>query len=195
MSKRTIMNRLKKPILYLSLALACLSACTANHRQGDPNGGRVKSLEEAEAEFLPTLTAADSTTVKSMAIRCMDLLKADSMDKALDMLYIVRGTKLQKLTEEDKTRLQKRFEIFPVLEYEFEGMSFSTQGNNDVKFKTKFLEKSESNTPTSIGMMFNPVKIGDQWYLTMKNIGQKSQDVSRPLRKNSVAPAEITLQE
>ncbi len=188
------MNRLKKSILYLSFAFLCLPACTPDQKQG-AGGGKVKSQAEAEAEFLPTLTAADSSTVKSMAVRCMELLKADSTDKALDMLYIVRGTKLQKLTGEDRTRMQKRFAMFPVLDYEFEGMSFSTQGNNDVKFKTRFLEASESGAPTSIGMMFNPVKIGGQWYLTLKNVGQKSREVSRPLRKNSVAPAEITLQE
>lgn len=40
--------------------------------------------------------------------------------------------------------------------------------------------------------MFNPIKIDNQWYLTMKNIGQSSQEMQNRPTDKSVAPAEIT---
>lgn len=187
------MKNLIKSFLYITFAICCITSCNNNHQKEQQKEQRVKSWGEAKTEFISTLTASDTTNVKQMALKCMDLLKADSIDQALDMLYTVQENKLRKLTEEEKGQLSKRFKIFPVIDYKFESLTFSTQGNSDVKF-TSYFAKSENvqNSLKTIKLMFNPIKIENQWYLSMKNIGQSSQDIVNHPTDNSVAPAEIT---
>lgn len=186
------MNRVIKSALYVSFALCCLSSCTGNSNNKQAKS-EVKSLGEARTEFIATLSAADTSAVKSQATRCMELLKADSVDSALDMLYTIDGAKLRKLSDEEKVRMKRRFATFPVLEYEFEYLSFSTQGYNDMKFKT-FAKRGQTSGKLSQGftLMFNPVRIDGQWYLAIKTLGQKSKDILNSPGDNSLAPAEIT---
>lgn len=185
------MKKLVKSLLYISFIICCFSAC--NNKKNTQKEETVKSWGEAKAEFVSELSSSDTSNVKTIAFQCMDLLKADSISQALDMLYTIEGTKLRKMSDEEKIQLTKRFKIFPVIDYKFEGITFSTQGHNDVKF-TYYFSKSENpqDTPKALGLMFNPIKIDNQWYLTMKNIGQSSQDMQNRPTDNSVAPAEIT---
>ena len=185
------MKKLVKSLLYISFIICCFNAC--NNKKDTQKEETVKSWGEAKAEFVSELSSSDTANVKTIAFQCMDLLKADSINQALDMLYTIEGTKLRKLSEEEKIQLTKRFKIFPVIDYKFEGMTFSTQGNNDVKF-TYYFSKSENpqDAPKALGLMFNPIKIDNQWYLTMKNIGQSSQEMQNRPTDKSVAPAEIT---
>lgn len=186
------MNKLIRSLIYLVLVACFLNSCNEQKKEGSREG-TVKSWGEAKAEFVSELSSSDTANVKTMAIKCMDLLKSDSIDQALDILYTVEGTKLRKLSEEENARLKNRFKIFPVIDYKFEGMTFSTQGNNDVKF-TYYFSKPENpqDAPKALGLMFNPIKIDNQWYLTMKNIGQSSQEMQNRPTDKSVAPAEIT---
>ena len=185
------MKKLVKSLLYISFIICCFSAC--NNKKNVQKEESVKSWGEAKAEFVSELSSSDTSSVKTMAFQCMDLLKTDSISQALDMLYTIEGNKLRKLSEEEKIQLKNRFKIFPIIDYKFEGMTFSTQGNNDVKF-TYYFSKPENpqDAPKALGLMFNPIKIDNQWYLTMKNIGQSSQEMQNRPTDKSVAPAEIT---
>ena len=118
------MKNLIKSFLYITFAICCITSCNNNHQKEQQKEQRVKSWGEAKTEFISTLTASDTTNVKQMALKCMDLLKADSIDQALDMLYTVQENKLRKLTEEEKGQLSKRFKIFPVIDYKFESLTF-----------------------------------------------------------------------
>lgn len=186
------MNKLVKSLIYLIIITFCLGSCN-EQKKDTPKDNTVKSWGEAKAEFTSTLSSSDTSNVKKIALQCMDLLKSDSIDQALELLYTIDNGKLRKLSDKEKARLKQRFKIFPVIDYKFLGMSFATQGNNDIKFSSIFSIKGNSqNTPKSLVLMFNPIKIENQWYLTMKNIGQSSQDMENRPTDNSVAPAEIT---
>ena len=71
--------------------------------------------------------------------------------------------------------MRNTFTVFPVLNYRMVYFNFSTEGRNDVKYEIEFFEKADSTdqAPNTIGLMFNPVKVDDQWYLTMKEADQE----------------------
>ena len=103
----------------------------------------MKTQKEAEDEFVATLTAADSSAVLTLCTQCMDLLKAKETDKALDMLYSIDEAGIAKpLTIQQREALAKR-----LIRYRLDYLSFSTQGNNDVKYKIEFTPRSDSDTP------------------------------------------------
>lgn len=183
------MNKIIKSILLVSV-VGCLASCGGEKGK---ESGRPKSLGDAKAEFAATLTAADTSAVKTQAARCMDLLKADSVEQAVDMLYTVDGTKLRKLSDEEKTRMKKRFSRFPVVDYTFDYLSFATQGNNDMKFTTYSRLRTADEKPVKgISLMFNPVRIDGQWYLAIKTAGQGSKEIKTLAGDRAFAPAEIT---
>ena len=73
--------------------------------------------------------------------------KLKETDKALDMLYSIDDAGIAKpLTIQQREALTKRFQRFPVIRYRLDYLSFSTQGNNDVKYKIEFTPRSDSDT-------------------------------------------------
>ena len=146
-------------MLLLSASFLLGACSTKGHEE------KMKTQKEAEDEFVATLTAADSSAVLTLCTQCMDLLKAKETDKALDMLYSIDDAGIAKpLTIQQREALTKRFQRFPVIRYRLDYLSFSTQGNNDVKYKIEFTPRSDSDTPgSSMGFMFNPIKANGEW--------------------------------
>ena len=147
----------------------------------------MKTQKEAEDEFVATLTAADSSAVLTLCTQCMDLLKAKETDKALDMLYSIDDAGIAKpLTIQQREALTKRFQRFPVIRYRLDYLSFSTQGNNDVKYKIEF-------TPR-MGFMFNPIKANGEWVLAIKDGRQPSREAATPLHDDAPAPVDVIVE-
>ncbi len=183
------MNKVIKSILLVSV-VGCLASCGGGKEK---EAARPKSLGDAKAEFAATLTAADTSAVKTQATRCMELLKADSVEQAIDMLYTVDGTKLRKLSDEEKANMKKRFTRFPVVDYAFEYLAFATQGNNDMKYTTYSRLRAADERPSKgVSLMFNPVRIDGQWYLAIKTAGQGSKEIKTLAGDRAFAPAEVT---
>ena len=134
-------------------------------------GSKVKPT--AAQEFRSGLTAEDTTKMLGICEECMKTLKAGNIDGALNLLYQYDdSTKtVSPISEENRKKMRNTFTVFPVLNYRMVYYNFTTQGLNDVKYEIEFFEKTDSTdqAPNTIGLMFNPVKVDDQWYLTMKD--------------------------
>ena len=154
---------------------------------------RMKTYADAEKEFVESLTRTDSITVVEMSQRCMDSLKARNVEAALEMLYVMKGGMVMKLTGEDAEELRRHFSTFPVMDYRLEHFTFSTQGCNDLKYKIEFAKKDINGNVPAMAFMFNPVKIDGNWYLCIKGQNQFSKDMLHPRAGNSPAPGEVKL--
>jgi hypothetical protein len=74
-------------------------------------------------------------------------------------------------------------------------LSFSTQGNNDVKYKIEFTPRSDSDTPgSSMGFMFNPIKANGEWVLAIKDGRQPSREAATPLHDDAPAPVDVIVE-
>lgn len=117
-------------------------------------------------------TRADTIEVLDMTNKCMEDLKNGEIIKAIDFLYVIDQEGMPvKLSEEQKSEYEKRFQSFPVLSYKLESFSFDGEAKNTVKYSTVFFEKKESDKmPNTIAVVFNPVKMDGKWLLTLKNM-------------------------
>ncbi|MEL5896177.1 hypothetical protein AAE250_22135 [Bacteroides sp. GD17] len=122
-----------------------------------------------QESFVNTLTAADTTTVLNLAAQCMDLLKGNHVEEALQMMYSMTENKLVPISEEQKQQLNGKFRMFPVLQYDLDGYNFASETNNVIKYKIEFFPHKDQNdkTPNTIGFMFVPVHIDGKWHLTV----------------------------
>lgn len=66
------MKKFVKSLLYISFIICCFNAC--NNKKDTQKEETVKSWGEAKAEFVSELSSSDTANVKTMAIKCMDLL-------------------------------------------------------------------------------------------------------------------------
>lgn len=182
----------KQTLFMLLLAAGFLSGACSTEGHGE----KVKTQQEAEDEFLATLAAADTSTVLALCTQCMDFLQAGETGQALGMLYSIGGDGIARpLAARQREALAARFRRFPVVRYRLEYFSFSTQGNNDVKYRIEFTPRTGGGQPgASMGFMFNPVKAGGEWVLTVKDGKQPSREAAIPLHGNAPAPSDVAVE-
>jgi hypothetical protein len=153
-----------KKFNYILMAVAMLMLATACSNKN-------KSREERVEEFRSMLTSNDTTQMLQICDNAMEQLKGKKIDQVLASLYEYNDSteELKPLSDEYKKRLQKRFKLFPVQEYERQYYSFMLEGCNDVKYEVTFrtAEQTGGSAAKTI-FMFNPVKIDGEWKLCVK---------------------------
>lgn len=178
-----------RKVIYILILSFCLASCTAKVKQVN-----VKTQKDSELEFLSQLQSTDSTEVLSMADTFMDLLKAKKLDEAVGMIYVLHNNIVYKKSDEYTEELKNRFTIMPVEGYEREYFSFSTEGNNDICYKTwPIPQTSGSDSGFLIRLTLNPVLVDGVWYLTFKDGYQSSKmlPVEKQIHELAPAPAKI----
>lgn len=182
-----------KKILVVLCTLCLLTAC---HNSGNRQK-KMNTFESAQAAFIASITAEDSTAVKAAAEDVMSLLQAGNIDEALTRIYVVEDDVLYPLNDESLLRLKSKFTRFPVLSYTMTEMAFQTSAINDVTYQYVFAEGQDGSLPATLKLAFNPVKVEGQWYLTLKDAGMTSKTLQENCQMDPTAPApkEIRLPE
>ena len=132
---------------------------------------KAMTREEKIEEFQSLLTASDTTQMLQLCDNAMEQLKGKMVDEVLASLYEYDDSlkELKPLSEEMRNRMQRQFQMFPVLDYECQYYSFMLEGCNDVKYKITFATAEQTGgEPATTMFMFNPVKVGDEWKLCVK---------------------------
>lgn len=149
--------------LLIAVALLCLGTACSNKK---------KTREERIEEFRSMLTANDTTQMLQICDNAMELLKGKKIDEVIASLYEYNDSteELKPLSDEVKKRLQKRFKMFPVQEYERQYYSFMLEGCNDVKYEVVFRTAEQTGGEAAKTMfMFNPIKVDGDWKLCVKS--------------------------
>lgn len=163
----TIMKKILIPIFVLTIL--GLASCK----------DKPTSSVNTQSEFQLGLTNEDSTTIVNLGDQCMNLLKEGQIEQALDMLCLYDDSlkEISPLTDDVRASYQRKFTILPVKEFEMSYFSFSEEGLNDLKYNVSFGADVVGAPRTSY--MFNPVKVGGKWYLSVKT---SMQDVDELMR-------------
>lgn len=153
-----------KKFVYLSLVVMFFVATACSNKQ--------KTREEQVEEFRSSLTTEDSTTVVRMCDDAMEQLKAKKIDEVVASLYEYDDSLKQAkpLSETMAKRYNRKFKMYPVLDYKRQYFSFMLEGCNDVKYEVTFATAEQAGTdkPATTMFMFNPVKIDGEWKLCVK---------------------------
>ncbi len=178
------------------MILTCLLVTfSCGQRRQKDQAYKEKTNLEAEMEFIATLTAADTAAVLEMGTKCMDFLKSGQIDSAFNMLYYVdlSTAMARHLTDEYKETLANRFKSYPVVDYLLDYYSFSTQANNDLKYRTKFNSGADA---AAMSFMLNPIKSNEgKWVLAIKDGRYPSDQSVEKLHDLAPAPFYIGIED
>lgn len=167
---------------FVSLVALALFAFSCN------NSPKVKTYQDAEKEFLASLTELDTFTVLAMGQEFMqDLMVGGNLDSALASLTLVEYNVLYKVGDNTIEELKARYSKHPVTDYACIRYSFSTPGNNDLVYR--YTTNGELGTGPGMKLVFNPVKVEGNWYLTLKDAYQSSLDVHEDDQVHPLSPA------
>ena len=176
-----------KKIVFILSILVLVASCKSGISYSGAHGE--KTQKDAEAEFLSSLTESDQDAVLNMAEDFMKKLKDGQVEEAVDMIYVLHNDVVYKKSAEYTAQLVSRFKyMFPVLTYERRYYSFSTEGNNDISYSYTFGPERDGQAP-SMKLMFNPVYVDGQRYLTFKDGSQSSKVLPVEKQINEMAPA------
>lgn len=147
----------------------------------------------AETEFLSTLTSSDTLAVLALGANFMDALKSGNMEVELSELCVLHRDTLYKVADESLNMLRDRFTSVPATDYTLVSYSFSTPGNNDLSYR--YVTSGKVGSGPAFKIMFNPVKVGSKWYLTLKDGNMSSLDKSpyAQVHPHSPAPRPVVL--
>lgn len=178
---------MKKTLFILAVTALLVSSCGPRY-SGD-NGE--KTQKDAEAEFVSSLSPSDSLALMEKTEKCMSLFAEGNVAEAVDMIHVLYNSVVYKKSASYTAELINRFTSFPVLSYKLNYVSFSTQGNNDVSYTYLF----GPDDAYSMKLMFNPVFVDGEWYLTFKDGSQSSRDLplNKQIHEMAPAPADIRL--
>ncbi len=142
------------------LTLLVLAACTGKSKES-------QASIDPDTELVKGLTAKDTADFIGLAQVCMDTLQAGKIDDGLNMIYCIINDTLMPMTDEMRENMKQHFKRFPVKKYRMEDFEINGYSNNTVKYSIFFQENPESEA--CIKFAFNPIRIDDAWYLTLKN--------------------------
>lgn len=148
-----------------------------------------KTQKDAEAEFLASLSQSDQDAVLSLSDDFMSKLQAGQVEEAVDMIYVLYNDMIFKKSDAYTSEIVKRFKAFPVLSFERNYYSFSTEANNDVSYTYVFRKGKSGSPDQTVKLMLNPVLADGQWYLTFKDGTQSSKDLPVEKQIHELAPA------
>lgn len=173
------LNKMKFRLFFLAFIALFVASCN--------NSPKVMTYQDAEREFIASLTENDTLSVLSATGSFMESLKAGQIDDAILRLTMVENDVLYMLGDESLNELRNRFTNFPVQDYQLIRYSFSTQGINDVVYRYSF--DGPLTKAAGMKLVFNPIKVGDSWYLSLKDGYQSSKDQSADKQTHPQAPA------
>lgn len=181
-----------KKLVFILIAISLVCSC---HNDKNQVKTEFRTYQDAEADFVSSLTQVDTASVIFLANSFVNALQAGNISGALDMLYCVEDNVVYKIADSYYNELAARFESFPVGEFELDHYSFSTAGDNDLCYKYAIASDKPVSNPVKMKIMFNPVKVGDLWYLTFKdgNMNSKDLDAKNQTHPYSLAPSEPVL--
>lgn len=146
-----------------------------------------RTVADVEQEFVSTLSASDTTRVLALGTQVLDSLKAGNVQWAVETLCEIDSTgAVVPLSEERRESLTRRFNTFPVADYELDYYEFSMAGLNDLKYRTYFTPRDSEGNGASMALMFNPVKESGEWYLCLKMAGQPAKDAANALNPDLI---------
>lgn len=145
-------------------ATLLLGACNGKKSDSADASGRPSPMKEAHEKYIKNLTSSDTTEVIRLCSDFLTSLQEQRFDDAVANIYKLDslGTP-QHLSEQEITSLRRRTQLFPVISYKCEEMTFFMPTENKITYSVAF---NNDTPPATMGWGFCPVFIDNKWFLT-----------------------------
>lgn len=138
--------------------LVLFASCAGNNK-----------TEETPQEDTMSLSATDTTKVMELMNQYFDLLMNKDYDGAMAMVSQFHNDSLTEMTPELEKHYQMGMKIIVPIRYELESMVFNTESDCLVKYSAVLFDKEgeDDNRPNKMFYAIKPVRINDEWHLTV----------------------------
>lgn len=162
---KAIEMRSKYLFLILLLSVFCLSSCKKKQSPAE-------QLQEQEQEFIRQpemeLSANDTNQVNSLVNYYLECLHQKQVDKAMNMLYFVKGDSITRLPKNYYDTQKAALTRFAGYKYQVEYLKFLRETDCEVKYNVILFDRKPGDTrPNTLGFMLKPVRKSGKWYLTL----------------------------
>ena len=148
--------------MMLAVAGLMLGSCQGEKKE---KSSLEKYIEQPEM----TLSGYDSTTVRSMCIEFLDLVKAGQVEDAITRLYILDGEKVIALPESQQEECKMALGLFEIYDYHIDNLIFHKETDTEVHYSLYLENPAGKSNPRKISGKLCPVRRDGSWYLTLAN--------------------------
>lgn len=139
------------------VGLICFSSCKNRHAVDDPHAPLVVIYEQE-----------DSTAIIQLAQEYVTRFNGGDFNQVADLLYFVRNDSVFPLTQEQREGFVEAMGQIGRLGCQLKDMELNTFKDNKVRVSILMDENGSLDEERgTINMFLNPVKINNQWYLTL----------------------------
>lgn len=155
----------KYSILLISLAMLSCMVLSSCHNKDKAN---TVELNDPRIDSTMQRSSTDTLALLTMCTDYLELLKKDSVEAALDMLYTYEDGKVEPINEQVRDKIRATRQRFPVVNYQLESMRLFGEDDTEFVYMVEFFEKPKDDPrPNSIREALSPVRVDGQWYLTV----------------------------
>lgn len=153
-----LMKKVLTAFCAVLLLLGLFASCTGSNK-----------TEEAPQEETMSLSDADTTKVMALMNQYFDLLINRDYDGAMAMVSQYRNDSLIEMTPELEKHYQMGMKLITPVRYELESMVFNTESDCLVRYSAVLFDKEgdDDNRPNKMFYAIKPVRINDEWHLTV----------------------------
>ncbi len=167
---QTLKHKMKK-IYFLSFSLLAFSCLFMSGCKGkDKNAQADSEYVDPRSDENMVRNSADTTAILKICTDYLNLLKADNVEAALDLLYAYDDSAktVTPIGNKLRNKFRNNLKMFPVLDYQLESMKLYGEDDTEFVFMVKFFEKPEGDPqPNTIREVLSPVRVNGQWFLTV----------------------------
>ena len=165
---KTYKLKMKKySFLLISLAALFCMVLSSCH-----NKDKVNTVEYSDPRADSTMqrSSTDTLALLTMCTDYLNLLKKDSVEAALDLLYVYDDGKVEPISDEVRDKIRATRQRFPVVNYQLESMRLFGEDDTEFIYMVEFFEKPKDDPrPNTIREALSPVRVDGQWYLTVSD--------------------------
>lgn len=144
-------------VVVIGAIISGLASCTGCTGKGDK-----------AKDTIPTFAKGDTVEVLNMVEMYLEYVKNKEYDKAIEMLHDITNDSVAPLSAEMERKVRQEQQVFPVLDYKRDTMSFINEHRVEVTYDVEFFERdSTTNIPNTVKMTFAPQRINATWYLCL----------------------------
>jgi len=154
-----------KSIAFVLLCATVMFSACGGKKTGEGDQGPI--LRPASIEY----SSEDSTTINKLVDKYVELLKANDLQGAADMLYTYRNDSIFPYDEEQKAKFVNGFGVFNIYDCEAKSMTLRSEANNQFDLTVQIMPDGsicENKGVTHLSL--NPVLVDGQWYITLLDL-------------------------
>lgn len=156
------MRSITKILIAICILGLTFAACTSKKDKA-PEDDKDWYIDPRESTTMQR-TMTDTLAVLYNVKQYLNYQINNELDSALNMLYTPNGDDVTPLSDEEKMKIRRTMEMFPVREYKIDRMNLFNESASEVHYTIQY---GSDDALSTMKCVIVPVRVGYYWYLTI----------------------------